>query len=176
MGKASNRKKLKKLSGDFTTPSSIDSLLRQFVKGLTTYFPVSLSFTECGRGYLPLACLNNCESEVMRRSDATIVHGWTIWEGIHPQTGLRTFIAEFHAVIHDGSQFVDVTPRQDGELEILFVPDPWRKAIKKPPHWNSWSNQVGFVSKGKLVIVAATEPKEMPIEPRMTLRSSFAIK
>ena len=46
--------------------------------------------------------------------------GWTIWDS--PENS--TCIAEQHVVWTDGNSVVDITPRQDEEHLIWFLPDP----------------------------------------------------
>jgi len=61
-------------------------------------------------------------SQKCGRDGGDIQHGWAIWE----LPGL--FIeAEFHAVWLNGGQLIDVTPKEDGENDILFLPDPIAK-------------------------------------------------
>ncbi len=58
----------------------------------------------------------------------TVQYGWTIWET--PDVLLD---AEFHAVWRDAKgTLIDVTPKDDGETRILFLPDSkrvWEKDL-----------------------------------------------
>lgn len=48
-----------------------------------------------------------------------VQHGWTIWE----RPGLLVE-GEFHAVwVSPAGELIDITPKKDGETEILFLPD-----------------------------------------------------
>jgi len=73
----------------------------------------------------PEGRLDDCFEDVRRQIEkygGTVQHGWTIWEwpGIFIE-------AEFHAVWCDkDGTLLDVTPKRDGEEQILFVPDPKR--------------------------------------------------
>jgi hypothetical protein len=64
-------------------------------------------------------CFFNVRNKIAR-DGGEIQHGWAIWE----RPGL--FIeAEFHGVwVSPEMILVDVTPKVDGETEILFLPDP----------------------------------------------------
>jgi hypothetical protein len=56
----------------------------------------------------------------LERDGGNIQHGWCIWElpGVFIE-------AEFHAIwISPTQQLLDVTPKKDGEKEILFFADP----------------------------------------------------
>ncbi|MFW9874923.1 MAG: SEC-C metal-binding domain-containing protein [Candidatus Thorarchaeota archaeon] len=72
------------------------------------------------------AKLNECFSNVKKKiedSGGSIQYGWTIWE--LPNLFLE---AEFHAIWIDPSgKLIDITPKQDNEEQILFLPDPVRQ-------------------------------------------------
>ncbi len=52
-----------------------------------------------------------------------IQYGWAIWE----RPGLL-IEGEFHAVwVSPEGEFIDITPKRDGETEILFLPDGHRE-------------------------------------------------
>jgi len=66
-----------------------------------------------------------CFFNVLKRIETNgggIQHGWTVWESP------RKFIqGEFHAVwVHPDGSYIDITPKEDGEERILFIPDPHR--------------------------------------------------
>ena len=64
-------------------------------------------------------CFPNVQSKI-RADGGSIQHGWTIWE----RPGLL-IEGEFHGVwVSPDGRFVDVSPKLDGETEILFLPDP----------------------------------------------------
>ncbi len=69
-----------------------------------------------------LDCFNNVERKVAD-SGGAVAYGWVIWEwpGVLAE-------AEFHAnwLSPDG-KLVDVTPKPDGEQQILFLSDPSRR-------------------------------------------------
>jgi len=65
-------------------------------------------------------CFNNV-SEKVNREGGNLLYGWTIWEWP------RVFIeAEHHAVWEKDGKLVDITPKDNGERRILFLPDPTR--------------------------------------------------
>lgn len=84
--------------------------------------PGQLTYVEVrpAPGARPLNCHLNVAAHA-RRAGGRIVYGWLIWEGPeHLQF-------EHHAVWESPQGgFVDVTPQQDGERQILFLPDPAR--------------------------------------------------
>ena len=123
---------------DPTTPRKISGSIKRFIRTLgTDENPRFLPFTYSSDKYLPLYCLSNCEAE-NRKTGNQVVFGWVIWE-----LRQKGFIeAEFHAVMKRGNDFVDITPRVDGEAKILFVPDPNRIAKRVDARtWRSWTNQ-----------------------------------
>ncbi len=69
------------------------------------------------------AQLNECFFNVrkkMEREGGNILHGWCLWE--FPGLFIE---AEFHSLwIAPNGGLLDITPKQDGESEILFLPDP----------------------------------------------------
>lgn len=79
--------------------------------------------------FLPYTDMNmhagNCHKNVdkiVAQHGGNPVFGWIIW------SNHDLFDAEFHCVWQDESGTLhDVTPRRDGEKEILFLPDPSRK-------------------------------------------------
>lgn len=65
-------------------------------------------------------CFGNVEAKV-KAAGGSILYGWSIW--MWP----RVFIeAEHHAVWQNGDDLIDVTPHENGERRILFLPDPDR--------------------------------------------------
>ncbi|MEG2312584.1 hypothetical protein, partial [Brevundimonas sp.] len=57
-------------------------------------------------------------AEQINRAGGSRQHGWMIW---YHETHLS---AEFHSVwVNDAGDYIDLTPRVDGEVEILFLPD-----------------------------------------------------
>ncbi|MEY2482797.1 MAG: hypothetical protein QOK24_1325 [Verrucomicrobiota bacterium] len=69
------------------------------------------------------AQVNECFPNVQKKiaiAGGSLQHGWTIWE----RPGL--FIeGEFHGVwVSPQGSFIDVSPKLDGEAEILFLTDP----------------------------------------------------
>lgn len=98
--------------------------------------PRYLGFTPLSSDYRRGYCHDNCESEVVARG-GKVVCGWVVW--LHIAQPLIE--AEFHAVVRRDGKLLDVTPRQDNDTSILFVPDKMRKA-RRVDHrsWDTWSN------------------------------------
>lgn len=66
-------------------------------------------------------CFENARRQVARLK-GSVQHGWALWEW----SG-KMIEAEFHAVWRQpGGSLIDVSPRSDGETQILFIPDPSR--------------------------------------------------
>ncbi|MGB2862426.1 MAG: hypothetical protein WBC05_03795 [Sedimentisphaerales bacterium] len=110
-----------------TTPSELTEQILEFCRQLdpsqeTSFVPVRPE---------PYARLTDCffnVPEKTKRDGGRMQLGWIIWEMEHVLVE-----AEFHAVwvSHDGV-FVDVTPKQDGEISILFHPDTTRSYNREP--------------------------------------------
>ncbi|WP_372719927.1 SEC-C metal-binding domain-containing protein, partial [Novipirellula sp.] len=57
--------------------------------------------------------------EKMKRDGGTLQHGWCVW--LAPKMLIE---GEFHAVwCSPNGEFVDITPKPDGEQRVLFIPD-----------------------------------------------------
>ena len=104
-----------------TTPLTINAnVLRLREKiGITTepvFVPVSL--TDGNK-------IDDCFPNVKRKianDGGSIQHGWMIWEWPG-----QLVEGEFHAVwVAPDGNYVDITPKPDGERRILFIPDPDR--------------------------------------------------
>jgi len=115
----------------------MSGVIKQFFKdaGLNGK-PSFLEFSEIASEYHAKYCLDNCEAEQLR-TGCEIVYGWVIW-----QDKKHSFIeAEFHAVVKNNDKLVDITPRVDGEKNILFVEDKTRVPKRIDNHtWRSWTN------------------------------------
>lgn len=120
-----------------TTPIKVDGRVRAFLRdaGLNEEEPVHLPFTCIDKRYRPAYCLDNC-AHAANAGLGTVVYGWMIWE----LRRLRFIEAEFHSVISQGGQLLDITPRTDGEELILFVPDPGRAAVFTGHGWQTFTN------------------------------------
>lgn len=79
--------------------------------------PVFLPWTKVSPDYRSGWCHNNVLEQV-RRAGGKRVNGWMIWDN-------GNFVeSEFHSVWEDPQgNLIDLTPRADGEPEILFLPD-----------------------------------------------------
>lgn len=68
---------------------------------------------------------------------------------------MHSFVeAEFHAVMKRRGALHDITPRNDGEKIVLFVPDPTRVAVRVDEHtWKTWGNHKS--ADGHIVEAAA---------------------
>lgn len=102
------------------------------LKAAPRYLPFAPLSPDYQRGY----CHDNCEAEVAANG-GRFVGGWMIWE----HHLLPLIEAEFHSVVRYGGKLLDITPRQDDDERILFVPDPSRRAVRMDYRiWDTWSN------------------------------------
>ena len=98
-----------------TTPREITDKIRTWTGRISKG---NLSFIDVKPEYISGFCFLACADKVEREKDASIVHGWVIWES--------SFLleAEHRSVVRlaDGT-FVDVTKPFDNEKRILFLED-----------------------------------------------------
>ncbi|WP_165190538.1 hypothetical protein [Caulobacter soli] len=103
-----------------TTPKHpLSERVEDFCGRLSSSPPVLLQLTETTENYKAGFCHANVLHQVKHHGGHQ-VYGWMIWEGTN-------FVeAEFHSVWQSGenSELLDITPRIDGEFEVLFLPDP----------------------------------------------------
>ncbi len=102
-----------------TTPKIISNDIKAFCADIDSaqaslYVPVRPA---------PEAEINSCFGSVVdhaNRHGGSIQYGWIIWE----EPSQLVLEAEFHAVwVLPSGDLVDITPKADGELNILFLPD-----------------------------------------------------
>lgn len=105
-----------------TTPEVVSEEIQEFCREIEPsvqprYVPVRPK-DRC----LVNECVRNTEAYILAHG-GTIQYGWIIWES--PEVMLE---AEFHAVwLSTEGEMVDITPKPDGERQILFLPDRKRK-------------------------------------------------
>ena len=120
------------------TPKQIRKGVKLLLSALkiTDAKPVYLSFTHRSDTYLNSFCFKNCEDE-KKKTGCEIIYGWSLWE----DKKLGFYEAEFHSVIKDNGDLIDITPRQKNEDSILFVSDMSKTSGRKSVNsWHSWSN------------------------------------
>jgi hypothetical protein len=110
-----------------TTPTAInENVLRLKAKlGLDTE-PVFV-FVRDTEGHKVADCFYNVRRKI-EKDGGSIQYGWNVWE-------LPGYIieGEFHAVwVNHNGEYVDITPKPDGETQILFIPDPNRRYQNVP--------------------------------------------
>lgn len=109
-----------------TSPTGIDGNIRSLLRYLELENQPKLRLKkEKISGFNPEP--HNCHLNNMVQCQikgGSIQFGWIIWEN-----QLLDFTeAMFHSVWRNRKgKLIDITPRQDGEKKILFVPDPNRK-------------------------------------------------
>ncbi len=102
-----------------TTPKTVSEAIKVFCADIDSaqppiYVPVRPD---------PTAAINSCFGSVsnfVSRGGGSIQYGWIIWAG-----SKQLFLeAEFHAVwVSPFYEMIDITPKIDGEVNILFLPD-----------------------------------------------------
>ena len=105
-----------------TTPTEINKDIFKFCEEIDpTAKPVFLEFFHV-EGYIGGECYGNVEKHI-EKNGGRVQYGWIIWGDNN------IFLeAEFHAVwINDEGEYIDLTPKADGEKRILFLPDSKRK-------------------------------------------------
>ena len=110
-----------------TTPNDISNSVKQLCKKLPDeQAPVFLDL-EPEFDAIVADCFFNVERKIAR-DGGSVQYGWCIWseESILIE-------GEFHAVWKSPKgELVDITPKIDGELKILFVPDNKTSYAKEP--------------------------------------------
>lgn len=126
------------------TPTEFNGTVRSFLREIgLPKDAFYLGFTPFDDRYRSTYCLDNC-AHAEREGLGVSVFGWIIWEARKH----RFIEAEFHAVLRQGDELIDVTPRPDGEEKILFVPDPTRIPVLGPRGWATYSN---FISRNRVI-------------------------
>lgn len=106
-----------------TTPKEITERILKFCKEKIdqTTKPIFLKLVQvenCRFG----DCFGNVENYI-KNNGGSVQYGWIIWE--IPNLFVE---AEFHAVwVNNEGEYIDITPKVDGEKEILFLPDSKKK-------------------------------------------------
>lgn len=103
---------------DATTPPEITDEIMKLCRQLDpTQVPVYVPVSPWGSSMMD-RCFFNLPEKI-GVDGGSIQHGWTIWE----RPGLL-IEGEFHAVwVSPEGDLIDITPKKDGETEILFLPD-----------------------------------------------------
>ena len=106
---------------DATTPPDISSEIMQICQQLDpTQLPVYVPVRPWESSRVD-SCFFNLPEKIAVDGGG-IQHGWTIWE--RPDLLVE---GEFHAVwVSPEGELIDITPKRDGETEILFLPDSKR--------------------------------------------------
>jgi hypothetical protein len=104
-----------------TTPKAITPRILELCKKLDdTQTPVFVPVKPAA-GAVVNECYPNVEAHI-KKNGGSIRYGWIIWE--HPDVIIE---GNFHACWVDASnQIIDITPKQDREQTILFLPDSKR--------------------------------------------------
>lgn len=102
-----------------STPKDISKHIRKLVEKLAIgQEPVYLKVRP-SNGAEVSECFPNVE-KMISQAGGSMLCGWQIWEW-----SCVLVEAEFHAVwVSPEGELVEITPKQDGEENILFLPDP----------------------------------------------------
>jgi hypothetical protein len=102
-----------------TTPDSVNENVKKLVEklGLKTE-PVFVPVKDTD-GHKKSDCFYNVRRKI-EKEGGDILYGWNVWE--YPE---KLIEGEFHAVwVSPNGNLIDITPKVDGETEILFIPAP----------------------------------------------------
>ncbi len=101
-----------------TTPKEINKNILEFCNLIDpTKKPLFLDLFDVD-DYILGECYGTVENHI-KNNGGKIQYGWIIWE--IPDIFLD---AEFHAVwVNNDGEYIDITPKVDGEKRILFLPD-----------------------------------------------------
>lgn len=164
------------------TPREINKHIRRLLNKVAQgQIPVYLPVTPTPQA-MPNECFQNVEANVLMHGGETI-YGWLLWEWPHVLVE-----AEFHAVWRNlEGELVEITPKPDGDSNVLFLPDPLRRyqgrqvdnvrlAVRDDLLVHHFIRNAGnifsIMKRGERADVAGyvTLPKE-EIEPPMILQS-----
>jgi hypothetical protein len=146
-----------------TTPPTITSLIKEFCATISSAQPEYVPVVPEGKvGY----CYPNVKAKV-EAEGGEIVYGRTIWVG-------EAFLdAEWHCVWRRNGKLIDVTAKEDGEEQILFLPtdEVWDGTTV-------WSNKRKLLTNDPIIceIVRAQEEVERHARrlPNGNLQYNFA--
>jgi SEC-C motif len=104
-----------------TTPARVtEKILRLCRKISPNQQPIFVPVKPWRRACASL-CFYNTRDKVAQ-DGGSVQYGWIIWE-----TPGVLIEAEFHAIwISPQTEYIDITPKEDGERKILFLPDTSR--------------------------------------------------
>jgi len=104
--------------GLVTVPRKITKEIKKFANQITKKSDLKILTIQLDINSENGECFKNVENYI-QKNDGNIQYGWIIWET--PNVMLE---AEFHAVCRlPNGDLLDITPTNDGEKEILFLPD-----------------------------------------------------
>lgn len=104
--------------GLVTVPRKITKEIKKFANQITKKTDLKILTIQPDINSENGECFKNVENYI-QKNDGDIQYGWIIWET--PNVMLE---AEFHAVCKlPNGDLLDITPTNDGEKEILFLPD-----------------------------------------------------
>jgi hypothetical protein len=110
-----------KMMVNCTTPGEVTHEIRDFCRSIDPTASPCFVDVKPAPDALPRNCFYNTKGYVAQ-CGGSVQYGWIIWEA--PSVLLE---AEFHAVWRDPEgKLLDVTPKEDGETRIVFLPDRTR--------------------------------------------------
>jgi hypothetical protein len=117
-----------------TTPKKLTPKHRQFFKSLAVNVDVKFLDVEPAKDAIFDECFENVAEHVAQHG-GRIAYGWCIWEW--PTVYVE---AEHHAVWERPDEsLIDITPRREGEMQILFVRDD--RVLPDPTFTNRIDNR-----------------------------------
>ena len=156
-----------------TTRADVTPEIRTFVLGLGATDPVLVPVVPTA-GSAPGWCYRNVARAVAGEGGEP-VHGWAFWAcDLHAT-------AEYHVVWRraDG-ELVDVTPKNDGEKQILFAADPSRSAdfdfMLRPPNQRTRLYRGRSTEQRVADLIACMSPAETKCQTRRAEKAGLSLQ
>jgi hypothetical protein len=113
-----------------TTPKKVNSQIKQIIDFLKLDYK-EVTFLKLTKESKFIPELNNCHINnlvKMKLYGGSIVFGWLFY-----QDRINDFTeAQFHSVwCNENGKLIDITPREDKEKRVMFLPDKFRKIETK---------------------------------------------
>lgn len=150
-----------------TTPKvPISARVHALCKRISPAKAELLPFTAMPENYKAGLCHVNVLHHVKQHGGQQVC-GWMIWEG-------SKFVeAEFHSVWQSapGAALLDITPRIDSEVEVLFLPDAVTKLVMVGTREHGVSNRTDMpdcpYTAAKAPYATPTYPVDFSLDPTM---------
>jgi hypothetical protein len=151
-----------------TTPVEINEKILIFCREIDSLTEPNFVNVLPAEGCILGECYGNVESHVSQNG-GNVQYGWIIWEDQNIYLE-----AEFHAVwVNNKGEYIDVTPKVDGENKILFLPDSKKKFtgelidnIRKPLIDNDYTRKLVQTGKSNFEIKNRAYKKSLDVKKK----------